>query len=120
MLKWGGICLICLVCSKYKNFKKSWMAYLTIMNIFLTLGTDSMQQLVDKVLSELIHLKTFYIFVCPAQKLSIKSKSLEKLCIYKSEHVELHSLDLPNLKILMLHGDLIELVYKAHQVLDCF
>ncbi len=83
----------------------------------LTIGTDSMQQLVDKVMSELVHLKTFYIFVCPAQKLSIKSKSLEKLCIYKSEHVELHSLDLPKLKILMLQGDLIELVYKAHQVL---
>jgi hypothetical protein len=75
-----------------------------------------MQQLVDKVMTELIHLKTFYIFVCPAQKLSIKSRSLEKLCIYKSEHVELHSLNLPKLKILMLQGDLIELVFKANQV----
>ena len=81
-----------------------------------SIGTDNMQVLLDKILTELTNLKTLYIFVCPAQKLSIKSKSLEKVCIYKSEFVDLRSLDLPNLKVLMLHEGLIELFFKAHQV----
>ena len=54
-------------------------------------GTNSMQQMLDKILMELTHLKTLYIFVCPSQKLSLKSNSLEKLCIYKSGNI-LHTI----------------------------
>ena len=70
----------------------------------------------SKVLLDLKHLKTLYLFVCPAQKLALKSDSLEKLAIYRSEFVELRDLDLPKLRVLMVHEGLIELFFKAHQV----
>lgn len=79
------------------------------------LGTGNMQELVDRLLCDLTQLKTLYIFVCPAQKLSIRSESLEKICIYKSEFVELTRVNCPKLKVLMLHEGLIELFFKAHQ-----
>ena len=61
-------------------------------------GTNSMQQMLDKILMELSHLKTLYIFVCPSQKLSLKSNSLEKLCIYKSGNI-LHIIIFKNILV---------------------
>ena len=63
-------------------------------------------QFIDLILEHLPRLKTLYFYSCPVQKLSIRSNSLEKLSIYKSEFVEIESLYTPRLQVLMFHEGL--------------
>ena len=65
------------------------------------LGSDSAQAFMIKIMDQLTDLKSLYMYSCPIQNLTIKSPSLEKLCIYKSEFLEIQKLDAPNLKTLM-------------------
>ena len=58
---------------------------------------------IQYLLCKLPKLKTLYINSCPVHELSIKSSSLEKLCLYKSEFVNLKYLNTPKLKTLMFH-----------------
>ena len=79
------------------------------------LGTNSAQNIISQITSSLHHLKTLYIFVCPIQNLKITSNSLEKLCIYKSEFVDIKEMRTPNLKTLMFHNGLAEFFRKARE-----
>lgn len=63
-------------------------------------------QFIDCILEQLPKLKTLYIYSCPVQKLAIRSSSLEKLSIYKSEFVQIESLYAPRLQVLMFHEGL--------------
>ena len=67
------------------------------------------------MVTNLKKLKQLYIFVCPTQELVVRSDSLEKLCIYKSEFVSIKELKTPNLKSLMFHNGLEEFFRKARQ-----
>ena len=78
-------------------------------------GTNSTQDFISQITSSLTHLKTLYVFVCPTQNLTITSKSLEKLCIYKSEFVDIKELNTPNLRTLMFHNGLAEFFRKARE-----
>merc|ERR1712029_1035343 len=78
------------------------------------LGQDSpAQDMIQTVVTNLKKLKQLYIFVCPTQELIVKSDSLEKLCIYKSEFVSIKELKTPNLKSLMFHNGLEEFFRKV-------
>ena len=79
------------------------------------LGTNYGQNIISQITSSLTRLKTFYIFVCPIQNLKIQSNSLEKLCIYKSEFVDIKEMNTPKLKTLMFHNGLAEFFRKARE-----
>ena len=79
------------------------------------LGTNFGQNIITQITSSLSHLKTLYIFVCPIQNLKIHSNSLEKLCIYKSEFVDIKEMNTPKLKTLMFHNGLAEFFRKARE-----
>jgi hypothetical protein len=73
------------------------------------------QNFIGVVTSNLKNLKTLYMYSCPVQKLSISSESLQKLCIYKSEFVEINSLNTPKLTTLMFHEGLTGFFKKAKE-----
>ena len=79
------------------------------------LGTNYGQNIINQITSSLNRLKTLYIFVCPIQNLKIRSSSLEKLCIYKSEFVDIKEMNTPKLKTLMFHNGLAEFFRKARE-----
>jgi len=79
------------------------------------LGTNCAQNIISQITSSLPRLKTLYIFVCPVQNLKITSNSLRKLCIYKSEFVDIKEMNTPNLKTLMFHNGLAEFFRKARE-----
>ena len=79
------------------------------------LGTNCAQDIISQITSSLVRLKTLYIFVCPIQNLKITSNSLEKVCIYKSEFVDIKEMNTPKLKTLMFHNGLAEFFRKARE-----
>ncbi len=75
-------------------------------------GTESSQkfiqhQFLDSILAHCSKLKKLYLYACPIQRLTVRSDSLEKLCIYRAEFLELKELRCPKLKVLMYHDGLI-------------
>ena len=79
------------------------------------LGTNHAQNLISQITASLIRLKTMYVFACPIQNLKISSNSLEKLCIYKSEFVDIKEMKTPKLKSLMFHNGLAEFFRTARE-----
>ncbi len=93
-------------------------------------GSDCAQSFMAKILDSLDNLKSLYVYSCPVQKLSLRSRSLEKLCIYKSEFLEIEKLDAPNLRVIMfpdglfketkLQNGLFEVLYDGCPKLENF
>ena len=79
------------------------------------LGTNHAQNLISQITASLFRLKTMYVFACPIQNLKISSNSLEKLCIYKSEFVDIKEMKTPKLKSLMFHNGLAEFFRTARE-----
>jgi len=74
-------------------------------------GTESSQKFIQEkfintILKKLPKLKKLYLHACPIQHLVIKSNTLEKLCIYRSEFLDIKEIHAPKLKTLMFHEGL--------------
>jgi hypothetical protein len=67
------------------------------------LNNNDTQSFIDLLLANLPRLVTFNIYICPARRLRVASRSLRELGVYKSDSVEVVGLDLPNLHRLSLH-----------------
>ena len=64
------------------------------------------EKFINIILKKLPKLKKLYLHACPIQQLVIKSNTLEKLCIYRSEFLEIKQISAPKLKTLMFHEGL--------------
>lgn len=64
------------------------------------------EEFINVILKKLPKLKKLYLHACPIQQLVIHSDTLEKLCIYRAEFLELKELKTPKLKVLMYHEGL--------------
>ena len=64
------------------------------------------EKFINLILKKLPKLKKLYLHACPIQQLVIKSNTLEKLCIYRSEFLEIKQISAPKLKTLMFHEGL--------------
>ena len=67
-------------------------------------GRDDGQTVVKELVERLKKLKTLYIFHCPSDKIVIKSESLERLHIYRSEFAAFEDLHAPKLRTIMFQG----------------
>ena len=57
-------------------------------------------------------MKTFNIFICPPRTLRISSRNLQELGIFKSDAIEIRKLNLPSLRKLNIHENIVELFRK--------
>ena len=76
-------------------------------------GKNYAQSFFDEITSILTKLKTLYVIRCPSQNISLKSSSIEKLGLYKSEFLYLKELSAPNLKTFMFQHGLSKLINHA-------
>lgn len=71
------------------------------------------QYVLKKICERLKNLKSLYITSCPTDKLVLRSDSLERLHIYRSEFAAIQELRTPKLRKLMFHESLREFFNKV-------
>jgi len=76
------------------------------------LNSEDAQNFIDIILANLPSLKTFNIYICPPRKLRISSNTLHELGIFKSDSIEITSLNLPHLSRLHIHESTADLFRK--------
>ncbi len=76
-------------------------------------GRDDGQKVLSGIVDGLPKLKSLYIFCCATDRLKLKSESLEKLHIYKSEFAAVRELKAPKLRKFMFHNSLAEYFAKV-------
>lgn len=76
------------------------------------LQRNDAQYVIKKLTERLKKLKSLYVISCPTDKLVIRSESLERLHIYRSEFAAISELRTPRLRRLMFHESLNAFFHK--------
>ena len=67
-------------------------------------GRSDGQRVIKELVGRLKKLHTLYLFHCPSDKIVVRSESLERLNIYRSEFAAFEELSAPELRSMMFHG----------------